>query len=329
MDENTNCICGSTSKSVRLLFLVIFMIGYLCFGALIFAILEQPVENKLVNNLRQKRVDLLQTHQCITDDDLEEFIKEVVSAANRGVSAVNNVTMTDANWSFGQALFFAATVLTTIGYGRVTPLSDGGKGFCILYAIIGIPLTLILFTALVERLMVPAKLFLLFLYRKLGHLYKIFHIQLMHLFITLALFMVLFLLVPAAIFTVLEPKWNYLDAFYYCFISLTTIGLGDYIPGDSAQQQYRAIYKLSTTAYLLLGLVMLMSVLAVVYEIPELNLGFHFYMKSDGEDEEQVNLKSSMDQTGTKYTKHKDEDIEGESSYQDQTVPPGRPVDDK
>ncbi|ESO99951.1 hypothetical protein LOTGIDRAFT_95453, partial [Lottia gigantea] len=259
-----------------LVFLILFIIGYLCFGALIFEILEQPVEDKLIQELKAHRVNFLTENSCVTDEELEVFIKEVVSAANRGVSAVNNVTMTDANWSFGQALFFAATVLTTIGYGRVTPLSDGGKGFCIIYAVIGIPLTLILFTALVERLMVPAKYFLLFLYRKLGHIYKIFHIQLLHLGIILGTFILLFILIPAAIFAVLEPKWNYLDSFYYCFISLTTIGLGDYIPGDSANQHYRAIYKLSTTAYLLIGLVMLMTVLAVVYEIPELNLGFHF-----------------------------------------------------
>lgn len=60
-----------------------------------------------------------------------------------------------------------------LGYGRVTPLSDGGKGFCIVYAIIGIPLTLILFTALVERILIPVKAFLYFLFRKLGHVYQV------------------------------------------------------------------------------------------------------------------------------------------------------------
>lgn len=51
----------------------------------------------------------------ITDDELEQFIEKIVAAANRGVYATRNVTMSEPNWSFGQALFFSTTVLTTIG----------------------------------------------------------------------------------------------------------------------------------------------------------------------------------------------------------------------
>nr|CAD7597040.1 unnamed protein product [Timema genevievae] len=184
-----------------------------------------------------------------SDADLEELIQEVVKASNRGVSAARNVSG-EPNWSFGQSLFFSSTVVTTIGYGHVTPLSKGGKVFCIVYAMLGIPLTLILLTALVERLMVPATMLLQFLNSRLGHLYQPFNIRLLHLFLIAVILVGMFVLVPAGVFATLEPEWDYLDSLYYCIISLTTIGLGDYIPGDSPNQPYRPIYKVVTTVHL-------------------------------------------------------------------------------
>lgn len=41
------------------------------------------------------------------------------------------------------------------GYGHTTPLSDLGKAFSILYALIGVPFTMLVLTACVQRLMFP------------------------------------------------------------------------------------------------------------------------------------------------------------------------------
>lgn len=64
----------------------------------------------------------------------------------------------------------------------------------------------------------------------------------------MASLVILFILLPAILFAYLEPDWDYLDSVYYCFISLTTIGLGDYIPGDDpTEQEYRPYYKILTS----------------------------------------------------------------------------------
>ncbi|KAL1138670.1 hypothetical protein AAG570_008732 [Ranatra chinensis] len=238
----------------------------------------------------------------MADKALEELIDEVVKASNRGVSAAHNVSG-EPNWSFGQSLFFSSTVVTTIGYGHVTPLSKGGKVFCMVYAMLGIPLTLMLVTALVERLMVPTTVVLQILNSRLGHLYQPFNIRLLHLALVSSSLLCLVILVPAALFAYVEPEWDYLDSLYYCFISLTTIGLGDYIPGDYPNQPYRPLYKVATTGYLLVGLTFMMLTLTIFYEIPELNFGLLFLMRSDEAttDPEKVRLQSSGG-VGAKYT---------------------------
>ncbi|KAL1417267.1 hypothetical protein MTO96_027001 [Rhipicephalus appendiculatus] len=234
-------------SNVRLLVLIAFYFLFIVIGASIFSTIEAPHENSVIRKLRAKRAAFLEEHPCVKDEALESFIVEIVRAHENRVSPVKNVT-SDPNWSFGHSFFFSSTIITTIGYGNITPLSTGGKIFCIVYGLIGIPLTLILLSAFVERLLIPVTYILQFLNSRLGHLYQAFNIRVLHLFIVGLLVVVFFFLVPAAIFSSLEPEWDYVDSLYYCFISLTTIGLGDFTPGDSYEQPYRPLYKVAVVA---------------------------------------------------------------------------------
>ncbi|KAJ8970116.1 hypothetical protein NQ317_000570 [Molorchus minor] len=266
----------------RFLFSIYFFVYvmFLCSGAFVFSILEAPEETALKLKLEGAIQNFISTNPTVSHQALEDLINEVVKANNRGVSASRNATG-EPNWSFGQSLFFSSTIVTTIGYGHVTPLSRMGKIFCIAYAVVGIPMTLVLLSALVERLLVPTIWLLQWLNSRLGHLYQPFNIRILHLLIIVTILVAVFLLLPAAIFAAIEPEWDYLDSFYYCFISLTTIGLGDYIPGDTADQPYRPLYKIITTCYLFLGITIMMLTLAVFYDIPQLNLGLLFTTNDD------------------------------------------------
>jgi hypothetical protein len=63
----------------------------------------------------------------------------------------------------------------------VAPLSEGGKLFCVIYGLIGIPLTLILLSAYVERLHRPTMALLNVVHERFSHLYQPFHIRIIHL----------------------------------------------------------------------------------------------------------------------------------------------------
>ena len=154
-------------------------------------------------------------------ESLDDLINAIVEADNRGVTLApmadgsngNNVSV--PSWSFGQSFFFASTVVTTIGngsriycwrcfgsicfiihiyiyislqciisllgYGHQSPLSTSGKVFCMVYALIGIPMTMVLLTAVVERLLIPATALLKWMNTNLGHLHTPFFIRVLHL----------------------------------------------------------------------------------------------------------------------------------------------------
>merc|ERR1711997_1290631 len=112
----------------------------------------------------------------------------------------------------------------------------------------------------------------------MGHLYSPFSLRLFHLGLILLAIVITLFVIPAAVFTGLEPNWNYMDAMYYCFISLTTVGLGDFIPGDTPGQHLRPLYKACTTIYLLIGVTSMMLLLTVFYSIPEFDVSNFFLM---------------------------------------------------
>lgn len=234
------------------LLLAIYLL-FLVLGALVFMGIEERHESALRQTVREAHQRFLRDHTCIASSSLDKLLEEVIIADNYGVSALGNSSDIE-NWEYTSALFFAVSVLTTTGYGHTVPLSNGGKIFCIVYAFLGIPVTLFLLTCAVKGFMKLTNTRPInYIHARWG--YPLGIVGMVHAGILGLLVFFCFIVLPAFIFWAMEDGWNFLESLYFCFISLSTIGLGDYVPGRASTPKLRELYKFSITCYLIIGLI--------------------------------------------------------------------------
>ncbi|KAB7497660.1 Potassium channel subfamily K member 3, partial [Armadillidium nasatum] len=146
---------------------------------------------------------------------------------------------------------------TILRYGHSTPKTIPGKAFTICYAVAGIPLGMVMFQSIGERL----NKFTSIIIKKAKKLFGLTNTEatdVNQLMVTGTLSSIV-MTVGAAVFSKYEG-WNYIDSFYYCFITLTTIGFGDYV----ALQKDNALttkpgYVAISLVFILFGLTVLAS----------------------------------------------------------------------
>lgn len=148
------------------------------------------------------------------------------------------------------------------GYGHAAPSTDSGKVFCMFYALLGIPLTLVMFQSLGERINTLVRYLLHQSKKCLG----LRHTEVsMANMVTVGFFSCLGTLCVGAVAFSYSEGWSFLHAFYYCFITLTTIGFGDYVAlqrDDALQKDPH--YVSFCFVYILMGLTVIGAFLNLV-----------------------------------------------------------------
>lgn len=139
---------------------------------------------------------------------------------------IRNKTVVRHKWKFYDSFYFSTVVLALIGYGHRTLITLRAKIFCILYAMLGIPMWLITFQSTGERL----NSILSYILARFKHWLNRKQTKITdgELLVTESLLSMVILLIGACVFSKYE-KWSFFDAFYYGFITLTTIGFGDFV----------------------------------------------------------------------------------------------------
>lgn len=137
----------------------------------------------------------------------------------------------------------------------------------------------------------------------------------------LALAIILLILLLPALFFSLTEEWGYFESLYFCFITLTTVGLGDYTPGDGEKwlgSDYRGAYKVLCVLYFLVGLSFMILILEMCARVPEDNPSMFFSChKPMLEDEGETELRSLTNTPEHDRYGHKDKnDSRNSKDYQ-------------
>ena len=116
------------------------------------------------------------------------------------------------------------------GYGNIVPMTFAGRAFCILFALVGIPLTLSVIAAMGQIFAAAVRPHLPHAPPGVAHLNTATKRSLTAL--AAVLFLFLYLAAGAGVFMLWEEEWGFFEGFYFCFITMTTIGFGDLVPSE-------------------------------------------------------------------------------------------------
>lgn len=197
---------------------------------------------------------------CVTTDQVRQFVTAIIQAYDDGVLVTDSQTSA-SQWDYASSTFFAMTAVTTIGYGNQAPATSGGKAFIVIYALLGIPIMGLVLAGLGEKLDGLLKPLKDKVFIKTNEKID----QLVKTLILVALILLVMSLIPAGIFAAIEG-WSYGDAVYYTIITMTTIGFGDFVIGTS-DNDYRALYKLLSSVWILLGLASVAMLLSNITDL--------------------------------------------------------------
>ncbi|XP_029956927.1 potassium channel subfamily K member 4 [Salarias fasciatus] len=236
---------------------------YLVLGAVVFRALEAPWEEGKHMQLQDARRDFLLNFSCVSPDNLQALIEEVSDALGAGVDPNSNITFV-SKWDLASAFFFSGTIITTIGFGNISPKTEGGQLFCIFYTLVGIPMFGFLLAGVGDHLGTGLRKTVLKI-EKLLMKWRVSPtiVRVISAVLSILLGCLLFVAVPILVFQEVE-SWSMLESAYFVVITLTTVGFGDYVAGDSGFAGSDHWYKPLVWFWILLGLAYFASILTMI-----------------------------------------------------------------
>ncbi|XP_052802237.1 uncharacterized protein LOC128232612 [Mya arenaria] len=291
------------------------VVAYCILGGVVFKRLEghsEIMKKREMTQMRQnftERIHRLAFETTLTKGNREVFKVEVNSILKEFAVSVHkqtkeagwdgkeivmkeskdNTTVGEAQpeqWSYPSSLLYAITVMTTIGYGHVAPITVEGRVATIAYALLGIPLTLLCLTNIGDVMAHGFRWLygrvccgwccILFKPRRRRRLDPERSMPVDDRIMTPTasiqvptsvcfLLMTSYIMLGTFLFAYWEG-WDVITGTYFCFITLSTIGFGDVVPGVGSADWNQNEKLVLCALYLVVGLALIAMCFNLVQE---------------------------------------------------------------
>ncbi|KAM5326058.1 potassium channel subfamily K member 17 [Glossophaga mutica] len=244
--------------------LLLTYLAYLALGTGVFWMLESPAAKDSSAKFQRDKWALLRNFTCLDSPALDSLIRGIVQAYQSGDIVLGNSTSM-GRWELMGSFFFSVSTITTIGYGNLSPHTMAARLFCIFFALVGIPLNLVVLNHLGHLMEQGVHRCA----RRLGSAWQD-PAKARWLAGSGALLsgLLLFLLLPPLLFSHMEG-WSYVEGFYFAFITLSTVGFGDYVIGMDPSRRYPLWYKNTVSLWILFGMAWLALIIKLILSLME------------------------------------------------------------